>query len=984
MPERIDVMISSTAQDLPAYRQQAMEASMRQGMFPIMMEHLPALDADAIEASLAMVEDAEIYLGIFARRYGYVPQGHEISITEMEYNHALERGIPRLIFILDDSYAEHLPTEADPAQNARLAALIARLKAENVVEFFTSPDNFRAAVIDSLARIKLRRTAAMHRPSFIPSPPQAYIAHPYTLLESGHLFGRQAELDLLNQWLRSEGQFEDIHLLNLVAIGGMGKSSLAWKWFQDQARQQKPLAGSLWWSFYESDAHYENFITRSLAYVSGQNEEALRRKTLTQREDDLFILLNQQPYLLVLDGLERLLIAYNRENTSSQHEFAQAEATSPRPASSTLIGMLSGAIQGAQRKLRKTTDPRAGAFLRKLATAEATKTLISSRLYPSDLETATGAAAKHCLALFLQGLDDQDALELWRSFGISGDEDHLLELFHAFANYPLLIRALAGEVAGYRRAPRDFDQWRAAHQGFNPFGLPMVQRQTHVLQYALQGLEDSHLAVLRTIGAFNSPTSYGTLADLLIGPDRTFGRDPELDTALSELEDRGLLGWDREANRYDLHPVIRGIVWNSLDRDKQRNIHEQIRSYLEALPKLDNWRKVRNRAEMVASIDLYRTLIHLERYDEAADLFSNRLYRPLRYTFSDGQTLVHLLEMLFEAPIELGEPARPLVTKPQMQTWCLNALGQAEQIMGQVARAVPLFEQANQLKEALHYTVELSSGFRDLSYAQRLSGRLYAAEYAARRAALLDQEDGNGLLEALSLQVLGLALAARGAYAESAKALDYSLDLADRTGANRAYNHQALRALWYGDHSAAFDWSDKAIAYYKQKRLEHGLILSYRLNGQAATHLGMLGLAEDHLVDALKRARAANLMEEELAALIALADLYRRRKFYAEAREALEMVWDACESAPYRLLHAEACNTLAALERDLGDQGAAIGAATRAYELAWCEGPPYSFHHALLSAEGHLAVLGLPIPLLAPSDGAAWPPMPPLPLLPPS
>ena len=57
MPDRKTVMISSTARDLPKHRQAVMDACLRQGMFPLMMEHLPASDADAIEVSLRMVEE---------------------------------------------------------------------------------------------------------------------------------------------------------------------------------------------------------------------------------------------------------------------------------------------------------------------------------------------------------------------------------------------------------------------------------------------------------------------------------------------------------------------------------------------------------------------------------------------------------------------------------------------------------------------------------------------------------------------------------------------------------------------------------------------------------------------------------------------------------------------------------------------------------------------------------------------------------------
>jgi hypothetical protein len=99
-PKRKTAMISSTSVDLPEHRQQAMEACLRQGIFPRAMEHLPARDADAIRVSLEMVDEADIYIGIYAWRYGHVPEGHDISITEMEFNRAVKRGIPVLVFTI--------------------------------------------------------------------------------------------------------------------------------------------------------------------------------------------------------------------------------------------------------------------------------------------------------------------------------------------------------------------------------------------------------------------------------------------------------------------------------------------------------------------------------------------------------------------------------------------------------------------------------------------------------------------------------------------------------------------------------------------------------------------------------------------------------------------------------------------------------------------------------------------------------------------
>jgi hypothetical protein len=118
----------------------------------------------------------------------------------------------------------------------------------------------------------------LHRWTAIPEPPAPYIAHPYTLLQSRELVGRQAELNTLTDWVADPGSRTfDTRVFCFVAIGGMGKSALTSKWFNQIApNEMTPLAGRLWWSFYESEADIENFIVRALCYVSGESEEAVR------------------------------------------------------------------------------------------------------------------------------------------------------------------------------------------------------------------------------------------------------------------------------------------------------------------------------------------------------------------------------------------------------------------------------------------------------------------------------------------------------------------------------------------------------------------------------------------------------------------------------------------------------------------------------------------------------------------------------------
>lgn len=144
------VMISSTARDLPEHRQKVMEACQRAGCFPRMMEHLSASDAGSVEASLLMVDESDVYVGIFAHRYGTVPEGSEISITEMEYERAGIRGIPRLIYLMAD---DHPVLASDVAQGPgadKLRVLKSRLKREHVDGFFSSPEQLETLVLQSL------------------------------------------------------------------------------------------------------------------------------------------------------------------------------------------------------------------------------------------------------------------------------------------------------------------------------------------------------------------------------------------------------------------------------------------------------------------------------------------------------------------------------------------------------------------------------------------------------------------------------------------------------------------------------------------------------------------------------------------------------------------------------------------------------------------------------------------------------------------
>ncbi len=1002
LPGQKTAMISSTSLDLPEHRKQVVEACLRESIFPIGMEQLPVRDTNVITVDREMVDQADIYIGIFGVRYGEVPPGHDVSYTELEFNRAVERGIPILVFVMhEDHPVKPRDVEADAEAQRKLADLKKRASAGRIHGVFKSHEELRGLVIQALADLRRREEDEKGKPapSFhphydIPAPPEPFIAHPYTLLQTRQLIGRQAELNLLTDWVaKLDADVYAARILNIVALGGVGKSALTWHWFNQIAPQEmKPMAGRLWWSFYESDARFENFVARALAYVTRRPMADIEAIPLSDRESQLLAALDREPFLIVLDGLERMLIAYARMDaayldvpgTPASQRAVSAENTSlPEVAQINANSSLAKPARWEAGVPRKTADPRVGNFLRKLAGVKASRILVSTRLHPADLENkVNGNPLPGCFRRDLEGLADDDALELWRKFNVTGARDQLLPIFNRVENHPLLIQALAGEVARFRRAPGDFEAWQKTHPDFNPFqDLPLVQVKSHVLEFAMRGLSNQAKQVLWTIAAFRMPASYDTLVALLVAKARRSNRkavvsEQSLDSLLFELEDRGLVGWDKRANRYDLHPIVRNVVWQALDKRIQRNVYKKISTYFEAAPCPDE-SNIESIDDLTTAIELCTALTNLRRYDDAYEIFRTRL--------DDATEILGVSKLRIELLLPFVKSTKsglPRIDDAQSLADILTILGRAFSDTGQLSFALHFLYCAN----SLSISSPILGGpypwlLKDMSRVFLLSGYLFNAQNIVLVAVPPHARcDMRKLDQAASLAMSGIIFASCGNKKESQLALGNALNSYNTSRFNSNEDATVIWAvaqssLWFKQFDSVLNFLRNLVITEKWDAKSNAVCVE-RVRGEALLGLGDLALADKQLHQALLRGRAVNLVEEELPALIALAELRRRQNQPAEARELLDDVWEAAERGPYPLFHADAMNVLAQLERDAGNTSKAIEAATQAYRLAWCDGPPYAYHWGLEAARKHLRELGAPEPEMPPFDPSKFEPMP--------
>ena len=114
--------------------------------------------------------------------------------------------------------------------------------------------------------------------------------------------------------------------------------------------------------------------------------------------------------------------------------------------------------------------------------------------------------------------------------------------------------------------------------------------------------------------------------------------------SLKELEDRGLLVWDRSANTYDMHPIIRAFAFDRLGESGRIQANDRIRDHFQSLPFEDPDRAT-SIEDLTQTIAIFRAMVGANRLDEAGEQW-NRFGRKLLVNMGAYSTVAELLSPL--------------------------------------------------------------------------------------------------------------------------------------------------------------------------------------------------------------------------------------------------------------------------------------------------------------------------------------------------
>ncbi|MGM1029039.1 MAG: ATP-binding protein [Actinomycetota bacterium] len=211
--QRLRVFVSSTLRELEAERGAVRGAIERLRLAPVMFE-LGARPHPPRDLYRAYLEQSDVFVGIYAERYGWVAPGEDVSGLEDEYRLA-PPGMPRLIYLLEGA-----------AREPRLDALIDRIRADDAASYRTyrSAAELAELVEADLATLLAERfDAGSGGAASVPvraaslDPLASRIPSPYS-----RIIGRDREIASV-LGLLAEGH----RLITLLGPGGIGKSRLA-------------------------------------------------------------------------------------------------------------------------------------------------------------------------------------------------------------------------------------------------------------------------------------------------------------------------------------------------------------------------------------------------------------------------------------------------------------------------------------------------------------------------------------------------------------------------------------------------------------------------------------------------------------------------------------------------------------------------------------------------------------------------------------
>ncbi len=323
------IFISSTYQDLVSHREAVDNILRRMKQESVIMEFFGSRTDEATTVCEKEILDSDIVVGIYAHRYGWIPEGSGTSITEMEFDWAKKHRKQILCYTVQEKGYPWLPEWIDEGETKqKLQAFKANKAGKFVKSNFTTPENLAAQVAADLSRTIREMEQATPVPSPAPGP-LGHLPLPIDILppddapfvgldyftrrEARVFFGRNNEIRELYDLITHT--FTRLALL--YGQSGVGKSSLLFAGLLPRMEQD--------WDILSRRRTYSKGLAKDLDELLGMPQKKEKRLILLDQAEEMFTnpnpdipdekeaLAQKLGELIPGDGATRIILSFRME-----------------------------------------------------------------------------------------------------------------------------------------------------------------------------------------------------------------------------------------------------------------------------------------------------------------------------------------------------------------------------------------------------------------------------------------------------------------------------------------------------------------------------------------------------------------------------------------------------------------------------------------------------------------------------------------------
>lgn len=192
-PITIPIFISSTIEDLIPYREKILKFFESEGGFDIhVYERFGSRDEPPIVTSIKEVKLCKIFIGILGMKYGSIDEKSGKSITQLEYETAVENKLNIRMYLINEEKAAVAPKFVDKYDSAKkLEEFKEQVKKEKTVSFFISPEDLKNLVERDVKHLILEKN---FRPKLIIPQPYSNALTIVAASDQSYYFGEKVKL----------------------------------------------------------------------------------------------------------------------------------------------------------------------------------------------------------------------------------------------------------------------------------------------------------------------------------------------------------------------------------------------------------------------------------------------------------------------------------------------------------------------------------------------------------------------------------------------------------------------------------------------------------------------------------------------------------------------------------------------------------------------------------------------------------------------